>query len=570
MILDFTQAIEIAPKIFWIGSYLENDPFQCHPYLIENGNESILLDPGSMLEFDSLITKARTVTELKNIKYIILHHQDPDLCASISEIEKLIDRDDLQIITHSRMTALIKHYLTTSAYYEIDQHDHRLVTQSGLNLEFITTPYCHSPGAFVTFEKQSHILFSSDIFGGLEESWEFYATEKYFDQARAFHESYMPGKDIFNYTLRKIEQLDITLIAPQHGSIIKKEYIPKLIENMKNLECGLYIDRKYNDELLDVIKQLEQSKLELKKQEQFLQQVINGSADQVMVINCDYTISLMNDMAKDAVNLDYVGDNENPKCYEVLHHHAMPCDGSSEPCPMKMIMENKQSIQVTHKHVAKNGDSKFIELSANPLMDDNGDIFAIIESAHDVTMHWKIHRKLSEQKRVSDHKANHDHLTGLPTRALLMDRLQQAIKSAKRHNNRVGVLFIDLDNFKPINDQLGHQAGDHVLKTVAHRFKKILRQVDTIARVGGDEFIIVFNSLKHRQDVVEVVDKLIESINKSIVINDSKVNITTSIGISIYPDDGSEIDILLKNADLAMYKAKEMGRDTYHFFNVEH
>ncbi len=169
ILLDYTQAIEIAPKIYWIGLYLENDPFQCHPYLVENGDESVLIDPGSMLEFEALIAKTRTVIELKNIKYIVLHHQDPDLCASVPEIEKLIDRDDLQIVTHSRMTVLIKHYLITSDYYEIDNNNLQLVTNNGLILKFVTTPYCHSPGAFVSYEPASKTLFSSDIFGGLEE-----------------------------------------------------------------------------------------------------------------------------------------------------------------------------------------------------------------------------------------------------------------------------------------------------------------------------------------------------------------------------------------------------------------
>ena len=572
--MDYTQAIEIAPKTYWIGSYLENDPFQCHPYLIENGDESVLIDPGSMLEFESLIAKTRTVTELSNIKYIILHHQDPDLCAAVPEIEKLINRDDLLIVTHSRMTVLIKHYLTTSDYYEVDKNNLQLATKNGLNLKFLTTPYCHSPGAFVSYEPRSKTLFSGDIFGGLEESWEFYATEDYFDQAKAFHASYMPGKDIFNYTLRKIEQLDINLIAPQHGSIIKNKFIPQLIEDMKNLNCGLYIDSKYNDELLDVINQLEASKEELKQKEQalkqkeqFLQNVVNGTADPIMVINCDHTISLVNDAAACLINADFIADKDNPKCYEVSHHNNKPCEGENEPCPLKMVSEQKQTVRVTHNHFLQNGEKQFVELSAKPLLDENGEVYAIIETAHDITMHRRSHEQLSQQMRLADYKASHDDLTGLPTRELFFDRLQQSIKQARRHKNKVAVLFIDLDNFKPINDTMGHQAGDIVLQTIAFRFQKILRQVDTVARIGGDEFVVVFNSLKQQQDIIEVVDKLIHSVKEPMNIDGRKINITTSIGISIYPDDGVETEVLVQHADSAMYKAKALGRDTYHFFN---
>ena len=267
---NYRDAIEIAQDIYWIGMYLENDPFQCHPYLIKNGDESILIDPGSMLEFEETVRKVKTVVDIKSIKYIILHHQDPDLAAAVPEIEKLIDRDDLFIVTHSRMSVLIKHYLVTSKYYEIDKHNNQLTTSNGYKLDFYTTPYCHSPGAFVSYEPKTKTLFSGDIFGGIEESWEFYADETYFDKAKLFHQEYMPSKDIFNYALAKIEKLDINLIAPQHGSIIEKKYISNLIKDMKNLDCGLYIEEKYNQELLDTINKLQEKEKTIQERDRLL------------------------------------------------------------------------------------------------------------------------------------------------------------------------------------------------------------------------------------------------------------------------------------------------------------
>jgi signal transduction histidine kinase len=267
---DYTQPIEIASNIFWVGMYLENDPFQCHPYFIKNSNESILIDPGSMLEFDETVRKVKSIADIKSIKYIVLHHQDPDLVAAVPEIEKLIDRDDLLIVTHSRMSLLIKHYQVTSDYYEIDKNNNKLITNNGYVLEFLTTPYCHSPGAFVSYEPKTKTLFSGDIFGGIEESWEFYADETYFDKAKQFHQEYMPSKDIFNYALSKIEALDINIIAPQHGSIIKKEYIKSLIQDMKNLDCGLYIEDKYNRELLDTINELKEKERTIQERDKQL------------------------------------------------------------------------------------------------------------------------------------------------------------------------------------------------------------------------------------------------------------------------------------------------------------
>lgn len=262
---DTSEAVLIAQNIYWVGMHLKDDPFQCHPYLIKNGDESILIDPGSMIEFSETVRKVKSVIDISSIKYIILHHQDPDLAAAVPEMEKLINRKDLKIITHSRMSLLIKHYLVKSSYYEIDKNNNELVTSSGLRLQFLTTPYCHSPGAFVSYEPSSKTLFSGDIFGGIEESWDFFADETYFEKAKQFHEEYMPSKDIFNYALNKIEALDIELIAPQHGSIIKKHYIQKLISDMKNLDCGLYIEKKYNQELIDTIDELKRKEEALKE-----------------------------------------------------------------------------------------------------------------------------------------------------------------------------------------------------------------------------------------------------------------------------------------------------------------
>jgi len=261
--MDFTQAVEIADHIYWVGMYLENDPFQCHPYFIENRDESILVDPGSMLEFEAVVKKVNTISSMKNIKYIILHHQDPDLAAAVPEMEKLIDRPDLLIVTHSRMVPLVKHYLIRSDYYEIDKHGHQLVS-GNLHLQFVTTPYCHSPGAFVTYEPSTKTLLSGDIFGGIEESWEFFAGDDYFEKAKPFHAEYMPSRDIFNYALTKIEKLDLNLIAPQHGSIIQKQKISGLIEQMKGLECGLYIEREYKDRLIHTIEELKEKDLALR------------------------------------------------------------------------------------------------------------------------------------------------------------------------------------------------------------------------------------------------------------------------------------------------------------------
>ncbi len=162
--------------------------------------------------------------------------------------------------------------------------------------------------------------------------------------------------------------------------------------------------------------------------------------------------------------------------------------------------------------------------------------------------------------------AFYDHLTGLANRRLFMDRLEQAIKSLKRNEKKLALFFIDLDFFKDINDALGHELGDLVLTTTSDRISQNIRTVDTLGRMGGDEFTLLLEEIEQDVDVREIADKILNSINKPIMSNGKILNVSASIGIAVAPKDGSNSKKLLKKADLAMYSAKEAGRNKYHFY----
>lgn len=172
-------------------------------------------------------------------------------------------------------------------------------------------------------------------------------------------------------------------------------------------------------------------------------------------------------------------------------------------------------------------------------------------------------------KNQLEHKGNYDGLTGLPNRQLFLDRLSQAIKLAHRTGHIVAVLFIDLDRFKEINDSLGHQIGDEVLKEVGLRLSKRIREIDTLSRLGGDEFTIILDSLQDKNSVVGIIEQMNEIMNKPIYVNKQPLYTTLSIGVAFYPEDADTPDRLLKNADAAMYKAKDEGRNTYQFYTKE-
>ena len=180
----------------------------------------------------------------------------------------------------------------------------------------------------------------------------------------------------------------------------------------------------------------------------------------------------------------------------------------------------------------------------------------LIASEHDVK---KLNKELT-------HSVMHDFLTGLPNRQNLHSKMELLIAEAKRSNNRFALLFIDLDNFKNINDSLGHHVGDELLKKVTKRVQDSLRASDILARLGGDEFIILLNNIKDEAEVINVISKELNLFRKEWRIGSHKLFISSSIGVAIFPDDGDTIEDLMKNADIAMYRAKELGRDNFSFF----
>lgn|GEM_PF-931308 len=167
------------------------------------------------------------------------------------------------------------------------------------------------------------------------------------------------------------------------------------------------------------------------------------------------------------------------------------------------------------------------------------------------------------------YQAEHDFLTSLPNRILFLDRLKQSIKFARRENSKLAVLFIDLDRFKEVNDSLGHNIGDELLKNVAQKLQNILRSSDTIARLGGDEFTILIDRLENEALVVDIVQKIQSQFQELLVVDKNQLFVSCSIGIALYPVNGTTPDVLLKNADAAMYKAKNEGRNTYQFYTAD-
>ncbi len=211
---------------------------------------------------------------------------------------------------------------------------------------------------------------------------------------------------------------------------------------------------------------------------------------------------------------------------------------------------------------SRDGSKKWLLANVRGVSNADGRVVLHEGTVEDIT-----ERKAAEQR--VQFLAYYDALTELPNRALLRDRILVALASARRHHEKVALLFLDLDHFKTINDSLGHSVGDLLLKEVAERLKKWTRAPDTVARLGGDEFLVLMTAIHDTADALEVADRIVKSMATEFVIQGHSLNVTCSLGISIFPDNGEDIEALFKHADLAMYSAKEHGRNTIQVFTQE-
>ncbi len=233
----------------------------------------------------------------------------------------------------------------------------------------------------------------------------------------------------------------------------------------------------------------------------------------------------------------------------------------SAPAPMQLAVGQSQTAGLSTKWILirRDGVEIPIEYSVSSIHNHQARAIGTVTVMRDAT----VARAMALQMA---HSAQHDGLTGLPNRVLLNDRINQAIALASRHMKKLAVLFLDLDGFKHINDSLGHQCGDKLLQSIAKRLVHCVRASDTISRQGGDEFVVLLSDLDQPEEAAGMAKRILDAVAVAHRIGPHTLHLTTSIGLSIYPDDGFDSETLVKNADLAMYQAKENGRQTYEFF----
>ncbi|MCU7845794.1 MAG: EAL domain-containing protein [Candidatus Thiodiazotropha sp. (ex Monitilora ramsayi)] len=306
----------------------------------------------------------------------------------------------------------------------------------------------------------------------------------------------------------------------------------------------------------------------VRAEHQFLQTIIDGVADPIMVVDMDYSVKLMNKAAEETPVM--MNDRAEQKCYQVSHGQDFPCTGDDHSCPLEIAEKTHEPVTVIHRHKTADGSDRLFEVVGTPLFDEQHRVSGIVQVSRDITAHIQTQQELQEKKTRLEHVAYHDSLTGLPNRTLLADRLNQTMAQVNRRDNQLAVAYLDLDGFKEINDTYGHEVGDLFLVALSHRVKEILREGDTIARLGGDEFVAVLVDLKDSKDSIPLLERMLSAASQPVHLGKINLQISASIGVTFYPQsEDVDADQLLRQADQAMYNAKVTGKNRYHFFEAD-
>ncbi|UFS72552.1 diguanylate cyclase [Geomonas sp. RF6] len=316
-----------------------------------------------------------------------------------------------------------------------------------------------------------------------------------------------------------------------------------------------------SDELAARNKQLESQIAELKSREEVLRKLaaaVEHSPISVMITDVSGRIEY--------VNLKFC-EVTGYSLTEVIGHNPRILKGDALPEQFyremwTTILSGREWHGEFHN---RNKDGSYVwELaSISPIMDPSGVITHFVGVKEDISELKRLQKELGQM-------AHSDRLTGLPNRALFFDRLEQALIHARRKRSRFALLFLDLDGFKAINDTHGHQAGDELLQAVAHRLTFCVRESDTVARMGGDEFIIILGDINHWEEPGLVARKVLEAFSSPFHIGEITCTVGVSIGISVFPDDAEDANKLISKADFAMYEAKRSGKNNFRYSSMEY
>lgn len=497
-----TRTEEIAAGIYWVGGCAQDGGLHCNPYLIVDGDEGVLIDPGSVLDFEDVYENVCSIISLEKIKYVILHHQDPDFCSAVPLFEKAGAK--FEIVTHWRTQTLVKYYGIQSNYYIINENEFKLTLASGRTLGFVLTPYLHFPGAFTSYDYQSRILFSSDLFGAFSYEWSLYAKGDYIEKMKTFHEHYMPANSIIRPVMELFLGMEINMIAPQHGSIIKENIIAH-IKELRDLECGTLLNPIKRD-LAKSGGYMAICSTVLKR----LGSIFNQESVRELVADLDLTLD-------DNLNItDYnvTGD----VLWNMIFERILARKGTTwlmviEPLTETLAKEYDIPMpEVFSSHIKK------AEEEASSLNEQN-------------RMLKEINNRLEISIQESQNKLIRCDITGLYNFSFFKNYLASEINSIliDSSGQNPGLIIISLDNIERIEYLYGHDEVEEIQRNVVFLLESLKTGNDIFFKLQGVVFACYLP-----QTSKEAAQAFAEKIRNTIAASEKFIEkITASIGLAL-------------------------------------
>ena len=534
--------IEIAPRVWWVGNLASDDQFQCHSYLIEAGDQSVLIDPGSAITIDGVIENVRAIIDPASIRWVVCHNADPDVCAGLARLDDLVHRD-ARIVTEWRAAALLIHYGSRMAPYLIEDHGWAIDLGEGRRLAFTLVPYLHFPGALSSYETSAKVLFTGDLFGGFTDATSLWAKDSsVFESMRRFHEHYMPSGDILRAGLDNLHRRwpDATVIAPQHGYVIPAPLIDELFERLSNLECGIFLLAEDDIHLATL--------LAAAALERNLARAILSTASLPELAERATTL-LSEHLDVQRIEAYVRSDTEGLLRFAPDEHYAGTPVASIPPDAGTNYLDlagdgDTPAIRV---YLVLAGGESLPRQFARAMVQLNQPIqVALVEHL--------AHRDADRERARIIAESLTDPLTGLANRRALNDE--------HLANDPSAILMIDIDRFKAINDEFGHDVGDDALGQVATVIRANIRsRSDLGVRYGGDEFLVVLREADetHALDVAERIRRQVELIPSAGRFA-AAMALSVSVGVTLH-ESHQDLGLSIAHADEALYQSKTEGRN---------
>jgi two-component system cell cycle response regulator len=529
--------VRIADDVWWVGVRLPGDQFQCHAYYIANGSSSVLLDPGSPLTIEATMAKVSQIASPDSIAYLVCHHPDPDIAASLRDLSTMLTREDVRVVTEWRAQALLKHYGHRFGYARVEEQDWRLPLADGRALEFQLTPYLHFPGAMVSYDTGTGTLFSSDLFGGFVPDSDVLVCddlEYVIENAKPFHQHYMPSTELLSAGLSRIQHRwpDIQRIAPQHGHVIPQPLVAGAFAALATIDCGVFT---LADADLDL-----QRLLHISQAKTQITEALLTVAEPLALVSAMNTILAATHEARDCALFIDLPD-QGWTMWGLGHTRPVR---RSPPAGWPTIDLPGEPNAVLAIHTIDDADPD------EDLLDMLAGLAPTVRPAIDQFLeNYRQARRVTDLRRA----AMTDPLTGLGNRRAL---------EASMPSGDYSLISLDLDHFKAVNDIFGHSAGDVVLVQTAAVMQSAVRDHDAVYRLGGEEFLVVLPRTDPASAlrVAERIRAGVKALDLAGLAPDGQV--TLSAGMTHVVDGNADaFGAALEAADAALYTSKESGRD---------